>query len=98
MTKTVLTPVCSAVTSVGGAPPAHSQYSQEVLIRNRDYLCVCINWLVLKDGSRHFGLGGLHKWQIQKDTKIRTPLGGCGGMPPRKFLTYSCSETASGAI
>ena len=34
-----------------------------------------------KGGSGHFGLGGLW-WQIQKDTIIRTPLGGTGGMPP----------------
>ena len=26
------------------------------------------------------------------------PLGGSGGMPPRKFLAFSCSEIASGAI
>ena len=29
---------------------------------------------------------------------LLTPLGGSGGMPPRKFLAFSCSEIASGAI
>ena len=40
-----------------------------------------------KGGFRHFGLGSGRPRKI--DTKIRTPLGGSGGMPPSKFLTYS---------
>ena len=39
-----------------------------------------------KGGSRHFGLGGVAQWQIQKNTKIRTPLGGSGGMLPHKIF------------
>ena len=41
------------------------------------------SYSVFKGGSRHFGLGG---GLIQKDTKIRTSLGGSGGMLPQKIF------------
>ena len=53
---------------------------------------------MLKGGSRHFDLGGLYNGKSRNLMKIQAPLGGSGGMPPQEILTYSCSETASGAI
>ena len=52
----------------------------------------------IKGGSRHFDLGGLYNGKSRNLMKIQAPLGGSGGMPPQEILTYSCSETASGAI
>ena len=54
--------------------------------------------IIIKGGSRHFDLGGLYNGKSWNLMKIQAPLGGSGGMPPQEILTYSCSETASGAI